>query len=101
MGPDGPCVRPPPPQPPRISVRARTIRVLISGTPVSSLLPPLDSQFNPLTSVLISLCRLFADFTRHNFYQLALKRDLSWALLPVLERGPSPGRGAPAAACAR
>lgn len=55
--------------------------------PVSSLFPPLDSPFNLLTSVLISLCRLFADFTRHNFYQLALKRGITnWGLLPILER---------------
>lgn len=33
----------------------------------------LSFQFNLLISVLISLCRLFADFTRHNFYQLVLK----------------------------
>lgn len=33
---------------------------------------PDSFQFNLLISVLISLCRLFADFTRHNFYQLAL-----------------------------
>lgn len=37
----------------------------------------LSFWFNLLISVLISLCRLFADFTRHNFYQLALKERRS------------------------
>lgn len=60
------------------------------------LFPALDPQFNLLISVLISLCRLFADFTRHNFYQLALKRGITnWGLLPLLERGYSPGGGHP------
>lgn len=65
------------------------VTILTSGSLFS--LFPLQTQFNLLTSVLISLCRLFADFTRHNFYQLALKRGITnWGLLPVLERGAVP-----------
>ena len=90
----------PPAQPPWIGVGTGLITILSGGLLSFSPSGP-SFQFNLLISVLISLCRLFADFTRHNFYQLALKRGITnWGLLPLLERGPSPCRGHPTAVSA-
>lgn len=83
----------------RIGVQSGIVRNVIGGAlcHLLSFCPPGCSfRFNLLISVLISLCRLFADFTRHYFYQLALKRGIAnWGLPPFLERGHSPGLGHP------